>query len=86
MILSILQHFIDLEWRGNVRELQNIIEILIVTTPDTYITIDDLPEHLLITHFPARPRGGGQGFNLIEQAINLRLDDKLKRNIMNFIY
>jgi len=65
---EVIQHFIDLEWKGNVRELQNTIERLIVTTPDTYITIHDLPEQLLTTHHPAVPKIGAMGFNLKEEV------------------
>jgi PAS domain S-box-containing protein len=65
---EVIQHFIDLEWKGNVRELQNTIERLIVTTPDSYITLHDLPEQLLQTPSPARPKAGGQGFNLKDEV------------------
>jgi PAS domain S-box-containing protein len=65
---EVIQHFIDLQWKGNVRELQNTIERLIVTTPDTYITVHDLPEQLLHTHSLAGPKAGGQGFNLKEEV------------------
>lgn len=44
---EVIQHFIDFEWKGNVRELQNTIERLIVTTPSTNITVKNLPEHFL---------------------------------------
>lgn len=65
---EVIQHFIELEWKGNVRELQNTIERLIVTTPESYITVHDLPEQLLHPHSPARPKTGGQGFNLKEEV------------------
>ncbi|MFK2825711.1 sigma 54-interacting transcriptional regulator [Bacillus sp. B190/17] len=41
--LSILTHY---PWPGNIRELKNIIEFLVVSTTSTTITPHDLPEHM----------------------------------------
>ncbi|MBX9869884.1 MAG: AAA family ATPase, partial [Burkholderiaceae bacterium] len=35
------------QWPGNVRELHNMIERLVVTTPDALIRVDSLPTSLL---------------------------------------
>jgi transcriptional regulator with PAS, ATPase and Fis domain len=37
----------DYQWPGNVRELHNMIERLVVTTPDALIRVDSLPTSLL---------------------------------------
>lgn len=42
-IISIL---LDYEWPGNIRELENMIERLIVTADEEVITLDQLPHHL----------------------------------------
>ncbi|MEK4027586.1 sigma 54-interacting transcriptional regulator [Pseudobacillus sp. FSL P4-0506] len=41
--LSILTHY---PWPGNIRELKNVIEFLVVSTPLSSITPRDLPEHM----------------------------------------
>lgn len=37
----------EYDWPGNIREIENIIERLVVTVEDDYITVDHLPSHLL---------------------------------------
>ena len=34
------------DWKGNIRELENLIELLVVTTGSEKITISDLPKHI----------------------------------------
>jgi PAS domain S-box-containing protein len=63
---EVIQHFIHLEWKGNVRELQNTIERLIVTTPAAYITMEDLPEHFLKGNTPAGLKPDPKGLHLKE--------------------
>ena len=41
--LTVLMHY---PWPGNIRELKNVIEFLVVSTPSTSITPRDLPEHM----------------------------------------
>lgn len=40
---------LDYNWPGNVRELRNMIERLVVTSPDTLIRTDYLPPQLCVT-------------------------------------
>ncbi|MBG9444745.1 sigma-54 interaction domain-containing protein [Cytobacillus firmus] len=40
---SLVDHLLQLEWKGNVRELENLMERLIVTSTSLMITKDDLP-------------------------------------------
>ena len=35
------------DWKGNVRELENLIELLVVTVGSEQITISDLPKHIV---------------------------------------
>jgi DNA-binding NtrC family response regulator len=41
-----MRALMDYEYRGNVRELQNIVERVVVLKKDGYIDIEDLPEKL----------------------------------------
>ncbi len=41
---AVLQQLLNNEWKGNVRELMNLIERLVVTSPSPIISIQDLPE------------------------------------------
>ncbi|WP_201450120.1 sigma-54-dependent Fis family transcriptional regulator [Pontibacillus sp. HMF3514] len=45
--LDALDAFYDYEWPGNIRELKNLIEQLVVITSDDQITREELPEELL---------------------------------------
>lgn len=41
-----MQHLVAYEWPGNIRELENLIRYLMVTTPGEYIQPANLPEHI----------------------------------------
>ncbi len=41
---SVMQHLLNHDWKGNVRELMNLIERLVVTTPSTIVKMENLPE------------------------------------------
>ncbi len=42
---SALKHLVGQEWRGNVRELQNVVERLIVLTTDDEIRVEDIDRY-----------------------------------------
>lgn len=44
---NVIKLLSDYEWPGNIRELENSIENLIVTSPSNYIDVEALPEHLM---------------------------------------
>jgi DNA-binding NtrC family response regulator len=44
---EVMQCFVSYDWPGNIRELENMIERLIILTNDDKLTIRDLPERLL---------------------------------------
>lgn len=46
---KVVQQFLDYEWEGNVRELQNTIERLVVTVPCEEITYEHLPKKMTST-------------------------------------
>ncbi|MEG0661925.1 MAG: sigma 54-interacting transcriptional regulator, partial [Anaerovoracaceae bacterium] len=71
--LSILLKF---KWPGNIRELQNIVERLILTCPDPLITVENLPVFLLEStgaELNALDKVGslGQAMDLAEKKILL---------------
>jgi len=41
-----MQHLVAYQWPGNIRELENLIRYLMVTTPGEYIQPANLPEHI----------------------------------------
>jgi PAS domain S-box-containing protein len=43
---DLIEYLIELEWRGNVRELQNTVERLVLTVSDDLIHIKHLPENI----------------------------------------
>jgi two-component system nitrogen regulation response regulator NtrX len=49
-----LAYFVAAEWPGNVRELRNMVERLVIMSPDQVIRVEDLPA-------PLRPREAGGG-------------------------
>jgi transcriptional regulator with PAS, ATPase and Fis domain len=40
---ALVDHLLQLEWKGNVRELENLMERMIVTSTSSIITKEDLP-------------------------------------------
>jgi transcriptional regulator with PAS, ATPase and Fis domain len=44
----VIDCLIEYQWEGNVRELSNIIERLVVITPNEEMTLEDLPEKIRI--------------------------------------
>ena len=55
---EVIALFQSLHWPGNVRQLRNLVERLVVTIPHTTIGIDDLPASLRYG------TGGGDGFKI----------------------
>ena len=41
-----MQHLVAYAWPGNIRELENLIRYLMVTTPGEYIQTTNLPDHI----------------------------------------
>jgi transcriptional regulator with GAF, ATPase, and Fis domain len=60
-----MQHLVAYEWPGNIRELENLIRYLMVTTPGEYIQPANLPEHIR-----SLPDKGGPA-----HALNAELSD-----------
>lgn len=43
---KVIQRFQEYEWKGNIRELRNLVERLLIMTEGKVITENDLPEHM----------------------------------------
>lgn len=43
---AVTHHLLHYDWKGNVRELINILERLVVISPSSLITVDHLPEYI----------------------------------------
>ncbi|MCB0291340.1 MAG: sigma-54-dependent Fis family transcriptional regulator [Calditrichaeota bacterium] len=50
-VYPVLQNY---AWPGNIRELQNLVERLVILAENQRITVQDLPGHLYQSDFPAR--------------------------------
>ncbi|USK31935.1 sigma 54-interacting transcriptional regulator [Bacillus sp. F19] len=50
---AVTHHLLHYDWKGNVRELINILERLVVISPSALITVDQLPEYIKDADAPA---------------------------------
>jgi two-component system response regulator HydG len=59
------------DWPGNVRQLRNVIDSMVVVDRDGVLGPDDLPETEPISQIPAAPAAGAGGMNsLIGQPLD----------------
>lgn len=54
---EVTQIFLGYDWPGNIRELMNLTERLVVTTDSTYIEVADLPLYLVQGTIPSNMEG-----------------------------
>jgi DNA-binding NtrC family response regulator len=71
----LLPYFLNYQWPGNVRQLENIVERIVLLSRGTEVTLDDLPDSLLSTAVLSR-RGL---FNLPEEGISL---ERVERELL----
>jgi DNA-binding NtrC family response regulator len=73
------------DWPGNVRELRNLVESMLVSSPDSKIMPDDIPEYIYRRGEPGRllpiPVQGGRGVGAIETSAILSALVELRRDI-----
>jgi len=82
---ALMRNFSSYRWPGNIRELENIVERLVVLTKSTQISVSDLPEHLRREHPSVDTLNlemPPQGISLeaIEKELILRALQKFKWN------
>src|SRR5262249_28384834 len=86
---DVMQHFQEMPWKGNIRELRNVVERLVLMTPGNEIGIKEVEAIMPGAATPARASGE---FNLSqletlkdfkETAEKLFLMEKLKENDWN---
>ena len=47
LVPNAMQHLVAYNWPGNIRELENLIRYLMVTSPEDYIQASNIPPHIL---------------------------------------
>ncbi len=75
--MDILQKY---RWKGNIRELRNTLERLIIMTPNDTIDVADLPESVR-TDAPARPAAAGESAEPPAKAGTLREHKELAERV-----
>ena len=70
---AIVDRFIAYHWPGNIRELENTLERLLVLTDKDTINVSDLPEYLLA---PRPEAGEPVGMSLPEEGISIEEVEK----------
>ncbi|PAB57147.1 sigma 54-interacting transcriptional regulator [Anaeromicrobium sediminis] len=82
-----MKTLINYDWRGNVRELQNLVEYVVNMAPSDYIRKEDIPARLL-NNFRNSDASGNidknseDAFDINENYKVESLDDIIKRNII----
>lgn len=66
------------KWPGNIRQLSNVIENLVVITESPIIDINDLPEYLSKSDAPDRPRGLDSSLEQYERELVLNAYNEYK--------
>jgi len=80
-----IELFYQYDWPGNTRELQNIMERLVILTDGNYISADLVSESLLISspdYISVSPSPSSQPENIDEQELTLKTDIDSKTAIL----
>lgn len=72
-----LQYLLDYAWKGNVRELENLIQRLVVMTEDEAISAVNLPPHILIQETRFDRFGNNQAGKPLVTEAGLSLDQEV---------
>ncbi|MBI4690968.1 MAG: sigma-54-dependent Fis family transcriptional regulator [Nitrospirae bacterium] len=83
MSSEVIEFFMEYPWRGNVRELENVIERILLLTDKDEITIGDVPQEMLMfskdtDHIPALTKDGIYLDNIVENIEKTYLLDALQ--------
>ncbi len=66
---EVMDCFLNYDWPGNIRELENIIERLVVTSRSPVISPADLPEHLQVKSAGGTSRVSVSGIMPLKEAV-----------------
>jgi len=77
---EVMKYLTDYTWKGNIRELRNTVERLVILSPDGKISKDKLPEDILnhSTGGPDTDEEGGDSFDL-EKAVSKLETNTIKK-------
>ncbi len=82
-IRTVSREFLDAlcrhEWRGNVRELENVLERALILCRTDMLDVRDLPDHLRTPGASAPSRPGHPGENPLETAERQALQETLRK-------
>src|SRR5690606_12986055 len=83
--VSLLPYFQRYTWPGNIRELENVIERLVVLSIGNEITLEDLPEYLRKARSSAEAyslelQPEGISLEAVERDLTQRAMEKFNRN------
>ena len=62
---AVINRFFSFEWTGNVRQLRNVVETMVVLDADGILDLDDLPPELVEDSVESRPSDEGKPWDLV---------------------
>ncbi len=74
---NVMKLFSSYDWPGNIRELENSIENLIITSPSNYIDVDCLPKNIL-----KREKGTNRKVHVTEIASMADIIEEAERQLL----
>ncbi|UZJ80194.1 sigma-54 interaction domain-containing protein [Fictibacillus sp. KU28468] len=78
---AVLHHFLQYDWKGNVRELINLIERLVVISPATLITTEHLPDYIKASHsIPAPPSNLSKPLKEVIEDVEKQMLQRARRD------
>ncbi|WP_062233610.1 sigma-54 interaction domain-containing protein [Fictibacillus sp. FJAT-27399] len=78
---AVLHHFLQYDWKGNVRELINLIERLVVISPATLITTEHLPDYIKASHsIPAPPSNLSKPLKEVLEDVEKQMLQRARRD------
>ncbi len=78
---GVVDVFMQYDWPGNIRELENLIERLVVITLDNIITTEDLPSHLWDTAVENSPSITVSGIVPLKEAV-----ENVEKQLLQKVY
>ncbi|MCM3760202.1 sigma 54-interacting transcriptional regulator [Alkalihalobacillus oceani] len=77
---EVIRAFLKNDWAGNIRELQNVIETVVVTSADDEITFDQLPDKIKNATFTNEELSGHTLKTAVEEFEKHVIEKTLKRS------